>query len=265
MIGASERCVAGIDIGATKWLLASGPGSLFVRYGLVGDDPQRMLAGVLSCLQETSTLPAAVVCSFAGVLDTNGTVVAWPNRPSWTGFQLRDALSGLASRVQFEDDGVCAAVGERSHGCAQGLDDFLCVTIGTGIGSGLFLDGRIRRSAAGQPGGLGHFRTGMESRCSCGASGCLQSLLARGSEAEPLDTVGRRRLSEIILDLVMMLDLRAVVLTGGRLGRAPAFAGRLIEDLARAGSGRCRLLVSREPAYSALIGAYLLAAEAGRP
>jgi len=250
-----ERAI-GLDIGATKWL-AIADGHLEVE-GQVHDDPARTLADVLARVAPVHAR-ATLACSFAGVMDRNGAVESWPNRSSWSGFRLAQALA-TAGPVVVEDDGLCAAIGERMRGVARDAESFVCITIGTGIGSGLFLGGRPRRPLPGRPAGIGHVRAGLHQPCGCGGTGCLQAALLDDLATASFDAAARR-FAEMVADLAILLDLQAIVLTGGRLARDDRLRASLADALARELSGlSCEVRVSADPTRSAAFGAQILAA-----
>jgi len=113
-----------------------------------------------------------------GVLDVDrGLVISSPNFPGWEGFPLRDRLEAVIGRpVVIENDANAAAVGEQWLGAAAGVKDFLFITIGTGVGGGLVLDGRLWRGPGGRAGEFGHVKVVAEGGevCGCGSRGCLE-------------------------------------------------------------------------------------------
>ncbi|MFI9010158.1 ROK family protein [Actinosynnema sp. NPDC053489] len=80
-----------------------------------------------------------------------------PNLPGWERPGLLDDLeAGLGAGLVVENDANLAAVGEREHGAARGADVFVCLTVGTGIGMGIVVDGRLFRGAHGAAGEVGY-------------------------------------------------------------------------------------------------------------
>lgn len=253
----TATCAIGLDIGATKWM-AIKDGHTAVE-GLVQDDPARTLIDVLTRGVPVRTA-ANLACAFAGVMDSDGVVTSWPNRSSWSGFRLVQALAATRL-VVIEDDGVCAAIGERMLGVAKDADSFLCITVGTGIGSGLFLSGRLRRPLRGRPAGIGHVRTGLHYQCGCGEIGCLQAALLDDSATTTSFKEAVGRFTEVVADLAILLDLQAIVLTGGRLARDDCLRMSLMDELGRELSASpCEVRVSATPTRSAALGAQVLAA-----
>ncbi|MBA2733022.1 MAG: ROK family protein, partial [Acidobacteria bacterium] len=106
-----------------------------------------------------------------------GVVMKAPNVPSLDGFRLAAALqSELQWPAVLENDANAAAVGEMWKGAGQGRSTIICVTLGTGVGGGIILDGKLWRGADGSAGELGHI--GVEPfggvACTCGSRGCLE-------------------------------------------------------------------------------------------
>ena len=105
-----------------------------------------------------------------------GIVTKAPNVPSLDGFRLAAALtSELSWPALLENDANAAAVGEMWQGAGRGHRTIICVTLGTGVGGGLILDGKLWRGADGAAGEIGH--VGVEPfgvACPCGSRGCLE-------------------------------------------------------------------------------------------
>jgi glucokinase len=120
----------------------------------------------------------AVSVAVPGSVDADsGAVVKAPNLSSLNGFQLAAALTselGLAATV--ENDANAAAVGEMWRGAARGCRTIVCVTIGTGIGGGIILDGKLWHGANNSAGEIGHTCVDPFSdvACTCGSRGCLE-------------------------------------------------------------------------------------------
>jgi len=105
-----------------------------------------------------------------------GTITKAPNLPCLDGFNLSARLeSELPWRAVLENDANAAAVGERWRGAAAGVDSLICLTLGTGVGGGIILNGELWRGASGAAGEIGHI--GVEPQgfpCPCGSRGCLE-------------------------------------------------------------------------------------------
>lgn len=214
------------------------------------DATMEALAGLVKRLDAR---PAGLGLSIPGEVDADGRCVRLPNVPGFEGRPLAAELSGrLGCPVRVENDATAAALGEQRHGAGRRHASFLLLTLGTGVGGGLVLDGRLRRGARGFAGEVGHVLIDSGERawpCGCGRRGCLESragsagLLrawaearrAEGREPEPEaspalaaeaaragEEAARRAweswgraLGTALATLQAVLDLDAVVLTGG--------------------------------------------------
>ncbi|MEO0259724.1 MAG: ROK family protein [candidate division WOR-3 bacterium] len=105
-----------------------------------------------------------------------GKLVQAPNLKGLEGFEVEKYLK---ERISFEfyidNDANCAALGEKYFGLAKDLNDFIVITLGTGVGGGIFSNGKLLRGKDGLAGEIGHitiFPDGI--RCNCGKIGCLE-------------------------------------------------------------------------------------------
>lgn len=106
-----------------------------------------------------------------------GVVVKAPNVPCLDGFRLAAALeSELDWPVILENDANAAAIGEMWRGAGQGYRTLICVTLGTGVGGGIILDGKLWRGVDGSAGEIGHIGVDPFAgvSCTCGSRGCLE-------------------------------------------------------------------------------------------
>jgi glucokinase len=89
-------------------------------------------------------------------------------------------MSRLKFPVTIDNDGHTAALGESRFGAAKGIKDFVMVTLGTGVGGGIFIGGRITRGSRGFGGEVGHVVIDVDGPpCPCGGHGHLESYAAR--------------------------------------------------------------------------------------
>ena len=106
-----------------------------------------------------------------------GTVVKAPNLPCLDGFRLAAALSSrLDLPATLENDANAAAVGEMWQGAAVGCKTIICLTLGTGVGGGIILDGKLWRGVDGAAAEIGHMCVDPFGgvACTCGSRGCLE-------------------------------------------------------------------------------------------
>jgi glucokinase len=106
-----------------------------------------------------------------------GAVVKAPNLPCLDGFRLAEALSSrLELPAVLENDANAAAVGEMWQGAAVGCKTIICLTLGTGVGGGIILDGKLWRGVDGAAAEIGHMCVDPFGgvACTCGSRGCLE-------------------------------------------------------------------------------------------
>lgn len=121
--------------------------------------------------------PAAIGLALAAVTDPfRNRISESPNLPQLDGYDLPFELgrkTGLP--VYLENDATAAAVGEHWLGAGQGFENMICVTMGTGVGGGLILNGRAYYGAEGSAGEIGHICMDENGPpCGCGSNGCLE-------------------------------------------------------------------------------------------
>jgi glucokinase-like ROK family protein len=192
-IPSSAGLIAAVDIGATSIdvsLTTLGSG-LLARRGEPADvreGPGPILDRVKVLLHELLDEWAAnrrdVLAIGVGVPgpveQASGLLTVPPIMPGWDRFPIRGAFAGEYGAPVFIDNDVnVMALGEHWGGVARGVDDVIFVKIGTGIGSGIIIDGRLHRGTQGCAGDFGHICVDPEGPlCSCGNSGCLEAVAA---------------------------------------------------------------------------------------
>lgn len=121
---------------------------------------------------------SALSVAVPGTVDfEQGLVLTAPNIPCLSGFQLGAALQSELKWPAFvENDANAAAVGEMWQGAGRGYRHLICVTLGTGVGGGIILDGNLWRGVDGSAGEIGHIGVDPFSGvpCPCGSTGCLE-------------------------------------------------------------------------------------------
>ena len=105
-----------------------------------------------------------------------GLVHESPNLPGWRDYPVRDEIERrLRTHVILENDANAAAFGEKWLGVASQVDDVCMLTLGTGVGGGLVLQGKIWHGMTGMAGELGHITVDPHgAKCGCGNQGCLE-------------------------------------------------------------------------------------------
>jgi len=119
-----------------------------------------------------------VICAaIPGTVNVNeGLIITAPNLPALNDFKMAAALeSELGIKALLENDANAAAVGENWRGASKDSADSILVTLGTGIGGGIIIDGKILRGAGGMAGEIGHICVeSFGAPCRCGSRGCVE-------------------------------------------------------------------------------------------
>lgn len=105
-----------------------------------------------------------------------GLIVGSNNLPQFDSFPVRDVISErLGKPVILENDANAAALGEKWMGAGRGVNDLILLTLGTGIGGGIIMDGRVLHGFVGMAGEIGHMTVFPGGNpCGCGNDGCLE-------------------------------------------------------------------------------------------
>lgn len=178
--------LAGVDIGGTKIAVAVGSDQGVLESHTVFPtaavaDPEAGLDRIAAAIRELAGQGAepvvAVGIGSPGPLSARA-ILRSPNLPQWENVDLVDGLQQrLALPVFLENDASAAALGEWRFGAGRGYRHMVYVTVSTGIGSGLILDGRLYRGATGNAGEFGHWVLQPGGPlCGCGNHGCLEAL-----------------------------------------------------------------------------------------
>ena len=171
-------------------------GGSFIKAAALGGDgvprlldlrPSRAAQGAeaaLEALVEAATRvareaplePRGVGLGVPGAVDHERGVGHTPHLPGLESLDLRAALeSRLGVRVRLDNDANCAALGEARLGAARGAACALVVLVGTGVGAGLIVNGRLHVGPQGGAGEIGHWPIGSgELACRCGVPGCAE-------------------------------------------------------------------------------------------
>ncbi len=134
----------------------------------------------------------------------SGRPVSPPIMPGWDGYAVREHFAERGVPVWVDNDVNVMALGELTAGCGRGVDDFVFIKIGTGIGAGIVVDGRIHRGAKGSAGDVGHIhvQAGREVTCRCGMSGCLEAFAGGAALARDAEAAAREGRSQILQALL---------------------------------------------------------------
>ncbi|MGE5645766.1 MAG: putative N-acetylmannosamine-6-phosphate 2-epimerase [Acidobacteriota bacterium] len=269
---------------ANAWYIAIDLGGTNTKYGLVssrGELEQSQVTptpagagreGLLAHLKKTAAsaashareagiTPSALGIATAGWVDTRTGRVAYAteNLPGWTGAPIAEELSAASGLpVAVENDANALALAERHFGLGRYVDDFVCVTLGTGVGGGCFVRGGLNRGAHFFANSFGHITIDADGiACSCGRRGCLEPYAnaaalvryAGGRANGAADVIGLANsgdpvaraavltyaghLATGLSSLIHLLDPALVILSGGIAQDNPLLVSGLEDELSR--------------------------------
>lgn len=184
----TDALALGIDIGGTRLRVAlvDQAGHLTARREV----RTAAQAGPAAVVRQIGELTAELTASLApgtiagagvscpGPLDTvTGIALGVPTLAGWVDVPIRQMLSdALGMPVIIENDGIAAAHGEWRFGAGRGLSSLVYVTVSTGVGGGVVLDGRLLHGRRGMAGHIGHMTIVADGEaCPCGNRGCFEA------------------------------------------------------------------------------------------
>ncbi|TDW23363.1 ROK family glucokinase [Kribbella kalugense] len=264
----------GIDVGGTK--IAAG---VVGEDGVIGarthrdtpaDDVDATAAAICDAAAEliAGHDVEAVGIGAAGFVSSDRSTVLFAPNLAWRDEPLGARVGEkLKIPVVVENDANAAAWGEFAFGAAKDVEHMVCITVGTGIGGGVVVEGELLRGAHGVAAELGHMRVVPGGhRCGCGARGCLEQY----ASGRALVREGRAGAESGSLAAVQMLSVCGITdpaeLTGPMITEA-AMAGdpcavELLEDLGRwLGEGLASLATMFDPTQIVIGGGVSAAKE----
>jgi len=181
----------GIDVGGTnvKLALIDSKGSILYQntvptraemgYEYTVNNIKQAIHDLLKESNCTTTDIEGIGFGFPGQVDyKSGVVRLAPNIPGWVDVPIAKMIEdefNIPTRV--DNDVRCAALGELNFGAGIGCENLICITVGTGIGSGLIVNGKLVRGASNAAGEIGHVKLQMHEApiCGCGDTGCMEA------------------------------------------------------------------------------------------
>lgn len=265
----SQKIVVGIDIGGTKVALIAcdmKTGDELARDTFSTPDEAKPLTLVdqigeeidklLNQINCTTSNIAALGVAVPGPVDLDdGRVILAGNLPGWRDVPLRDILRRRFNLpVWFDQDANAAALGEHWRGCAKNMHNFVFLALGTGIGAGVFINGRLHRGYHNYAGEVGSFIMGRQHlRKDRQGHGNLELLIGgptirkearkvvrkQLSAAEAIDLADEdRRLKPVadrvvdylaitVINIASLLDPQAIIFGGGTASAGPDLIDRV--------------------------------------
>ena len=210
-----KKYSVGIDLGGTKILIAliekeSGKVIHFVKKKTKKEKGaenivRKMISGINELfedsgvdLEEISSIGIAA----AGQIDReHGIILGAPNLDCYD-LNLKEILEGEYNLpVCLANDVEAATLGEMKFGAGKGVDDLVCVFVGTGVGSCIVKNGKIIQGATGTAGEIGHIIVDLNGRqCNCGAHGCLEAYASRSAIEKRIEGALKKGRHSVILD-----------------------------------------------------------------
>ena len=268
----ARTCAAAIDLGGTntKSGVVSPDGELMCRASAptpVGGGRDALLGHLkkvaAGCLERAATEGVAIGAlgvATAGWVDPfSGRVVfATENLPGWTGTPIADELGAATGLpVAVENDANALAVAEKRFGLAKQARNFVCITLGTGVGGGCYVNGELNRGVNFFGNALGHIPIEMDGApCNCGRKGCLEvyanaaallkyaqaggftsteAVIVAANSGDAAAEAALRTYSRYLAGgcavLVQLLDPELIVLSGGLAEKNPLLPRLLEEEL----------------------------------
>lgn len=247
----TPEVIAGIDLGGTNCKIGifDLQGQLLKTWKTSSknfsqpDDVVPSIAMELKRFEEYKNLKAIGIGA-PGLIDANGVIIESPNFQLWKNLKLKELLEAEFNLpIAVENDANLFAVGEGFAGAAKDFESFVGITLGTGVGGGIVLNGKIFRGAKGMAGEIGHTVIHPNGPvCGCGKKGCLEAYSsgtamkremqkATSLELEPMEIYGLAKKGDKaavkvfekaayhlgigISNIINILDIPAVIIGGG--------------------------------------------------
>lgn len=182
------QVIGAVDVGGTKVAVGvvTSEGKILAKRELItanyasgGAAAEAITSALTMCLDEIGAPVCGIGIGCTGPIDPRtGIIGKVANLPGWEGYGLTEALAGhFCVNTAMENDADAAALAEHRWGSGKGSDRFVYVTLSTGIGAGIILDGNLYRGRNRSHPELGHHTIEAGGPlCYCGANGCWESL-----------------------------------------------------------------------------------------
>ncbi|MBV8830866.1 MAG: ROK family protein [Acidobacteriaceae bacterium] len=264
----------GVDLGGTNLRAAAvgSNGQLLHRISVpavYSAGPEHVVGDIVGAIRSlraevgSGTL-RGVGIGVPGFIDIdNGIVIGAANLPGFEGFPVRTEIQrSLGTTIILENDANAAALGEMWIGAGKNVKDLILITLGTGIGGGIVVDGKILHGVHGMAGEIGHMTIFPDGNpCGCGNCGCLEKhasataiaaigrmmhfgpditsagvhkLALEGNERAKLVFVSvGRALGIAIANLINLFNFPLYLLSGGPLPAWDFFAPTMMEEVCK--------------------------------
>ena len=241
----SKVVTLGVDLGGTKieTALVDAAGRIIVSHRQE-THPERGPDGVISglatcvktCLGEASTTAQGLGVGVAGQVDRAGTVHFSPNL-GWRNVALKAKLEKILDMpVVVNNDVRVATWGEWQHGAGQGVDNLVCLFVGTGVGGGIISGGRLAEGCNNAAGELGHLTIVSDGRsCHCPNRGCLEAYAGGWAIAERARemALAQPEAGQMLVALAGSIEQISAATVTQACGNGDPLARHLVEETGR--------------------------------
>lgn len=246
---AKKGVFIGVDIGGTKinTVLVKGDREIISRHYLatgsgsgVAVISERIISSIKEVMKavESGQEVLGIGMAVAGLVDSQkGIIYSSPNIPDWENFTLKKLVeenTGVFTCVN--NDANLAAIGEHIYGAGIGVSNLIYITVSTGIGGGILIDGELFSGSIGTAGEIGHMTIDVKGpRCSCGNTGCWEAMASGTAIAREARTRMEKGEETIMREMVS--------------GNLALLDGRVIETAARRGDRLAQMLIADTAFY----------------
>jgi glucokinase len=246
----ADALILGVDLGGSKILTAvtNSQGKMLSHDHSITPAPKGHEAVIQSILEsahraleradvDISELIAVGIGAPGLSNPETGILFTSPNLPGWRDVPLRDIMQERLGKKTFViNDANAAALGEFHFGAARGIRNFIYITLSTGIGGGIIIDGKIYSGAIGAAGEVGHMTIDDDGPiCNCGNRGCWE-MLASGTA---LAREARHRIKEGVATSILEYAE----------GDVEKVTAQVIHSAAEQGDGLAKELIARTGYY----------------
>jgi len=237
----SEKLILAVDLGGTKMraALVKGNGEILQvinRKTSAEKGVKDLLDRLVNSLNEIlaqNNIDRGVIDSIsiaiAGAVDVNrGVLTASPNLSGWVNIPLKQIINDTTGiKTHIENDVNAAAIGEYYFGNAGNVKHFVFIAVGTGIGGGIFIDGKLYGGFDGSAGEIGHMIIKENGpKCGCGNRGCLEALCSGTAIEREIRTLIRKKnlakwvdFNENNIELITARDVGEAAQNGDELAK----------------------------------------------
>lgn len=180
-----EKYYLGVDIGGTK----IKAGIVTKNFQIIKDysidfkkgSPKKNLERLFETISKDFKINTlnSVGIGVAGDIDSKNGVVRFSPNLNWQNINLKQIISKITNfkKIFIDNDANCAAWGCFLLDFNQKIKNLIAITLGTGIGGGIIINGKVYRGRNGSAGEIGHIKINNKKRCSCGSYGCVEAYI----------------------------------------------------------------------------------------